>query len=60
MTLDPKTPDAKTDESVSTRREIAKKVAYLAPAALAVISIQARAVPVGASGLITIPPIKQP
>ena len=51
MTLDPKTPDPKTDESVSTRRAIAKKVAYLAPAALAVISIQARAVPVVASGL---------
>lgn len=46
MTEDPKTPnqkdpDQKTDGSIS-RREIAKKAAYVAPAVLAVISIAER------------------
>jgi hypothetical protein len=46
MTEDPKTPnqknpDQKTDASIS-RRAIAKKAAYIAPAVLAVISIAER------------------
>jgi hypothetical protein len=40
-TLNQKDPDQKTDASLS-RRAIAKKVAYVAPAILAVISIAER------------------
>jgi hypothetical protein len=40
-TLNQKDPDQKTDASLS-RRAVAKKVAYIAPAILAVISIAER------------------